>query len=351
MDVDQDSMVEDYFNPDTMELTMQDGSSAVFGDESNVEDTETKPEPVIEPTPTPTGTTPAETSQEKELLSFMVQDAESGEQRFDPFSAADFIARKTAEGKEPEPLFTPPPPPPVQPVQVPQPGEETYEQRVGKLYNAGFEYIDYFMQQEHDYATAVTYARQQAQMDLQNYLADRKRQEEIEQIRKETDEKIARMKTVNESTELGPVSVRNLHEAAKSLGQTIEGFTQLLMKPEYGGDVISWLFQKDNAGKVYKSNEEASEAMQHWFTKFSADKQQLGFLTTLAHARASAKVLPQIIEEARKMKQGVDQGNKKANGVRPISAQQQYRSNPTNHGQQDTLSQYLGYDSSEVDQI
>jgi hypothetical protein len=354
--VDQSSMVDDFLS---QELVYQDSGESFnpAADNKNAESAEIIDDTEqTETTEEQTADTEQPEKTEQEAAGVDVEDPlgfteklPDGTERFNPISAMDFIARKTEEGKEPVPGFTFSEPA----IEAPAPAAQqeqtvSYEDSLKSLYFAGFDYLESYIRQGYDPATAAQLAKQAADTDLRNHLQEKRMKDMEERLRTEFEEKKTAKQKSDELDALRPESTKNLYEMAKHGGYgSIEKFQQVLMTPGYGGDVINYLFTKDTAGQKFKSVDERAGAMKDWFIKMSADKQALGFLEEVARARYSNKMMPKLISEARKTREKVETSNAKAKGVAPVSVQNKQRNNPAN-APKDLLSEFLGSGYDEV---
>lgn len=356
--VDQESMVGDYFG-DSEPLVYQD-SGEPFGSNTTghqppnaqpakIEETEvpkqeevapekeaSNPEPVQPEKPTETP--------EKDIIddpfSFM-ETSENGEPKFNALSALDFLEKKQQSSLEVEaPQVN------EEPEQVQQSnGEEiSYEDAVRTNLNTGLDYIQEALNSGYTMDQAYIYAKQQVDMQVKDHLLNKRFQDQEKSFEERLADKKAKLTHEQEMAELKPKSTANLYEMAKKGGYgSIEKLQSALMNPKYGGDMINYMFQRENKGQKYGSKEELASAMNDWFVKFTADKKGLAFLDEVAKSRIMLQRMPEIVEAVRSAKIKTDTSNSHGKSMSTPSVQNIERSQPASQGV--SVEEYYGIDS------
>lgn len=332
--VDQDSMVEDFF--DGHELVSQDTGEPAIIEGSEIEQNAepAKTEPQAQTTEPVTENVETETAENTDVdpFSFMDQ-GEDGAESFNAISAMEFLERKNADKQE---SFTAQAPEVATQEQVQAEAQEVQnevpvEDNIRTNLFSGLDYVKQYLDAGYDHASAIALAEQSLNRDYEAYTSDKRMSDMEARIMEQVQGKKQEISYAEEMAQLRPKSTQNLHEVAKASGyKSVNELSQALMKPEYGGDVINYLYGRDNPNAKFNSVEERAQSMQDWFTRFTADKQAVQFLEVVARARIQDKLMPEIVKMARSAKVGVDQSNAQGKGMRNTAVSEVARNNPAN---------------------
>jgi len=190
-------------------------------------------------------------------------------------------------------------------------------------------YMQGYIDQGYSIDQAYQYAKQAVENDLTSFETTNR----YEEMEKRLEEKFSGKQTERthqeEMAALTPVSTRNLHEVAKASGLgSVEKLQSALVNPEYGGRAIQHFFQQSIGDTKFESTEAEQQAMNDWFVKFTADRNNLELLADITTARIFKANLPKLTEAIRAGKVGLDNENKRGNGMGNISTQGKTRNNP-----------------------
>lgn len=275
---------------------------------------------------------------------------EDGTKSFDVLSAMDFLETKGNDAAAGSGLAELPTiaDPNAQSAAAPGTDAPAQEMSVDELARANVmsypNYMKSFMEQYPNatLAEAIGYADRSVNADLTNFSTQNSIKDVESRLRKELMGERDDITKGNELERLKPDSTRNLHEAAKRGGyKDVQHLTSALMNPNYGGKVINHFFAKDSQGKTFANDDERKTAISNWWTRFSADSQNVAILETVTKANIFMANFKEITDSIRQAKVTTDAQNAEGNGMGNTSVQNQTRKDPSSQAT-DPLSAFFG---------
>ncbi|CAK0764476.1 hypothetical protein CCP3SC15_300029 [Gammaproteobacteria bacterium] len=141
-------------------------------------------------------------------------------------------------------------------------------------------------------------AAQQVEAEYGGILNDHFSQRDYEQRYAEKEAQAKEIARTTEMAKLEPISSSNQAEIAAKMGG-IEKYQQLMFSPEVGGPVLRWLFDQMNPDKAKMPPEKLGSELNSWWTRFSADKNNLNFAVKMALSNLQQRMFPDMVKRIR----------------------------------------------------